>query len=66
MTPLTQISSFIVEDNNERGRHSLTEEISMKRKFPKYTMVWKMTFEELIELHAVMGKYIAGEKEQRG
>lgn len=59
-------SKFVVEDNTGRGRHAVAEEISMKRVFPKYTMVWNMSFEELTQLHAAMGKYIAGEREKRG
>jgi hypothetical protein len=52
---------FTVEDNVDKGRHS-KEEIVVRRRARQTTLVWKLSFEELVELQTTIATYIAGER----
>lgn len=54
-------SNFIVGDNPDSGRKT-DQDILVERKFPRYTMFWAMSFEELVALQESIGTFIAGER----
>lgn len=56
---MPKLPSFIVQDTEDRLIRE-NEEVTIMRVFPKYKMLWKMSFEDLVELHTTIGKYIAG------
>lgn len=52
---------FTVEDNTDKGRHS-KEEIRVIRHAKNTTLVWKLSFEDLVDLQTTIATYIAGER----
>jgi len=52
---------FSVEDNPGAGRHT-KEEIKIVRHSRNTTLVWKLSFEDLVDLQTTIATYIAGER----
>lgn len=55
------MTDFTVEDNVAAGRHS-KEEIRVMRHSNHTTMVWKLSYEELIDLQTTIATFIAGDR----
>lgn len=54
------MAQFIVEDNPNRLFSD--EEIKVTQKRRNASLVWKMSFEELVELQTTIATFIAGER----
>lgn len=60
--PVPRPSHFVIEDNVDRGRHSNEEILVKRRRNERNTLVWAISFEELVELQTTIATYIAGER----
>lgn len=58
---MAEPSNFIVQDTEDRLIRP-EEEVTIMRVFPRYKMLWKMSYKELVELQTTIATYIAGER----
>lgn len=54
-----QTSDFIVGDNPERRGDDDEVRVSFHRRNQHLTMVWKMSYDDLVELQTTIGTYLA-------